>query len=186
MDQAWFLFLNGLPASVPALGAIAVALSKYGLACYAAMLIWLWWRGTPFDVPRRTLLLSVLAGTLSLVANFGLNLAVPRPRPFLVLPAHVLVGAPHDPSFPSDHAAFTSAIAGTLLLARTAGWGAVGLLGAFAIGISRVIVGVHYPSDIAGGVIVGTICAALALALERPLDPVLRRLLGIARQWHLA
>jgi len=188
MDRAWFLVLNGLSVSAPAVGTIAVIVSNYGPVCYAAILAWLWWRGSvAADARRRTLLLAVLAGTLSHLVNYGLNIAVPQPRPFLVLPAHVLVGSPpHDPSFPSDHAAFTSAIAVTLLLARMAGWGAVGLLGAFAIGTSRVIVGVHYPSDIVGGVIVGTMCAALALALERPLDPVLRRLLGIARQWHLA
>jgi undecaprenyl-diphosphatase len=188
MDRAWFLFLNGLPVSMPAIGTIAVIFSKYGPVCYAAILAWLWWRGTAgSDGRRRTLLLAVLAGTLSLLVNVGLNAAVPRPRPFLVLPAHVLGGSPpHDPSFPSDHAAFTTAIAVTLLLVKTTGWGVAGVLGACAIGTSRVIVGVHYPSDIVGGVLVGTICAALALALERPLDPILRRLLGIARRWHLA
>jgi hypothetical protein len=84
MDQAWFLFLNGLPASVPALGTIAVIFSKYGPVCYAALLAWLWW--------RRRLLLAVVAATLSLAVNVGLNIAVPRPRPFLVIPAHALGG----------------------------------------------------------------------------------------------
>jgi membrane-associated phospholipid phosphatase len=126
MDQTWFLFLNGLPARLPALGTIAVAVATHGIVSYVAVLIWLWWRGTPSDARRRTLLLSVLAGTLSLVANVGLNLAAPRPRPFLVLPAQVLLRAPHDPSFPSDHAAFTSAIAITWLLAGMRGWGLAG------------------------------------------------------------
>jgi len=188
MDQVWFLFLNGLPANAPTIGTIAVALSKYGPVCYAAMLVWLWWRGTAAsDMRRRILLLAVLAGTLSLVANFGLNLAVPRPRPFLVLPAHVLAGTPaHDPSFPSDHAAFTSAIGITLLLGGMVKWGAAGLLGAFAIGTSRVIVGVHYPSDVLGGVLVGAVCGAVTFQAQRPLRPALDLLLGAARRLRLA
>lgn len=188
MDQAWFLFLNGLPASVPALGATAVALSKYGPACYAAMLVWLWWRGTAAsDVRRRILLLAVLAGTLALLVNVGLNVVVPRPRPFLVLPAHLLGGAPpHDPSFPSDHAAFTSAIATTLLLGGIGRWGVAGLFGAFAVGTSRVISGVHYPSDVLGGVLVGAVCGAVSLQAQRPLRPALDFILGIARRLRLA
>lgn len=187
MDQAWFLFLNELPASVPALGTIAVALSKYGPVCYAAMLGWLWWRGTgPSDARRRTLLLAVLAATLALVANFGLNLAVPRPRPFLVLPVHLLGVPPRDPSFPSDHAAFASAIAITLLLGGIDKWGLAGLLGAFAMGASRVIVGVHYPSDVVGGVLVGAICGAVSLQAQRPLRPALDFILGAARRLRLA
>jgi undecaprenyl-diphosphatase len=188
MDRTWFLFLNGLPESVPVVGTIAILLSKFGPVGYAAILAWLWWTGpTAPDARRKRLLLAVGAAMLALAVNVGLNIVLPRPRPFMVLPAHVLVGSPpHDPSFPSDHAAFTSAIAVTLVLAGISGWGAVGLLGAFVIGTSRVIVGVHYPSDIVGGVIVGAICAVLALALERPLDPVLSRLVGIARRWHLA
>lgn len=188
MDQAWFLFLNGLPASAPAVGTLAVVFSTYGPVCYAAILAWLWWRGAAApDARRRLLLLAVVAGFLSLLVNVGLNLAIPRPRPFLVLPAHILVGSPpHDPSFPSDHAAFTSAIAFTLLLGGMVRWGAVALLGAFAVGASRVIVGVHYPSDVMGGALVGAVCGAVGLQAERPLRPILDLVLAVARRLRLA
>ncbi len=111
MDKAWFLYLNGLPASVPALGKTAVATAKYGLFLYGLLVLWIWWRGTGESEERRkTILLAIFAGVLALGINAVLNAEVPRPRPFLTLPAHVLVQSPpHDPSFPSDHAAVAEA-----------------------------------------------------------------------------
>lgn len=189
MDQSWFLFLNRVPASVPAIGAIAVAVFKYGPVFYAAVLVWLWARGMgtteAMQARRRRLLLAVLAAALSLAVNLVFNAAIPRP--FLVLPAHVLGGPPpHDPSFPSDHAAFSAAIATTLLLGGMAGWGAAGLLGSFVLGASRIIVGVHFPSDVHGGFVVGAACGAAVSAAEDRLRPALDLLLGVARRLRLA
>ncbi len=129
----------------------------------------------------------MLAAVLALGINALLNVVLPRPRPFLVLPVHVLVTSrPQDSSFPSDHAASASAIAATLLLGTEARWGVLGLLGALVIGASRVIAGVHYPSDILGGVLVGAMCAGFALRAEAPLRPVLNFALETARQLRLA
>ncbi len=188
MDQAWFLYLNGLPVSAPVLGTLAVLVSKYGIVLYPLLMLGLWWRGSGESERRRgVLLLSVLAVVLALGVNAVLNGIFPRPRSFLVLPVHVLVTPPpHDSSFPSDHAAVASAIAVTLLCGVGAGWGVLGLLGALVIGASRVIVGVHYPSDILGGVLVGAVCAGIALRAEAPLRPVVTFVLGIARRLRLA
>ncbi len=108
MDQGWFLYLNGLPASVPVLGKLAIVASKYGLVLYHVLLLAPWLRGSGDpDRRRRVLLFSLLATALALGVNALLNVVVSRPRPFLELPAHVLVASrPHDSSFPSDHAAF--------------------------------------------------------------------------------
>ncbi len=52
MDRAWFLLLNGLSVSAPVAGTIAVIVSTYGPVCYAAILAWLWWRGSARPLPR--------------------------------------------------------------------------------------------------------------------------------------
>jgi membrane-associated phospholipid phosphatase len=44
-------------------------------------------------------------------------------------------------------------------------WGLVFLFLALLIGYSRVYVGVHYPTDVAAGFLVGVVAAALILAL---------------------
>jgi membrane-associated phospholipid phosphatase len=70
-------------------------------------------------------------------------------------------------SFPSGHAttAFAVATALALFLPR---WQAPLFITAAAVGLSRVVVGAHYPSDVLGGVAVGTLVAiAVARAFAR-------------------
>lgn len=187
MDRTWFLYLNGLPAGTPTIATFATVAATYGITLYPVLLLGLWMRGANDpDRRRRVLLLAVCAAAFALGVNALLNVAFPRPRPFLVLPAHVLGARPHDSSFPSDHAAVATAIAVELVIGGEAGWGVLGLLGALVIGTSRVIIGVHYPSDILGGALVGAMCAMIAFRAEPWLRPVLDVVLAIARRAHLA
>jgi membrane-associated phospholipid phosphatase len=80
----------------------------------------------------------------------------------------VVIDRSTDPSFPSDHAtgAFAIAVA-VLLISWRVGLGF--LLFAAAIAVSRVIVGVHYPSDVLAGAAIGSACAiVVVLGLRRP------------------
>ena len=85
-----------------------------------------------------------------------------RPRPYEALGhVHLFVAPSGDPSFPSDHATAAFAIAVALLLRnRRVGW--IALAMATVVSISRIAVGVHYPSDVLGGAMIGCL-AALAL-----------------------
>lgn len=91
-------------------------------------------------------------------------------RPFQTHEVHQLI--PHDPgqSFPSDHAmaAFGVALAALMFLSRA--WGGILAVAAVAIGFSRVYVGVHYPGDIAGALVVAAlgVGAVAAVAWLRP------------------
>jgi undecaprenyl-diphosphatase len=83
-----------------------------------------------------------------------------RPRPYAAHPAdaHLFVPASHDPSFPSDHATAAFAIAVAILL-RHRKAGVVALALAVLVALARVVVGVHYPSDVLGGAAIGTLAA---------------------------
>ncbi|HLW59513.1 MAG TPA: phosphatase PAP2 family protein [bacterium] len=182
-----FAFLNALPASIPGVGPGAVLVARFGLALYAAIGVWLWRGGRNADERRGTLLLALLAAVLAVGVNLVVNAAFPRPRPFLVLPAHVLVPSPpRDASFPSDHTAVAGAVSVMLLLGGQGGWGMLGLLGAALIGAARVVVGVHYPSDVAAGILIGAACAAAASRVRAPLRPMLDTILAVAKRAHLA
>jgi membrane-associated phospholipid phosphatase len=86
-----------------------------------------------------------------------------RERPFLAHPSEtlLLVAPSHEPSFPSDHAVAAFAIAFSVALIGGRWIGAFYLAGATVVGITRVFVGLHYPGDIAGGVLVGLVAALL-------------------------
>jgi undecaprenyl-diphosphatase len=83
-----------------------------------------------------------------------------RERPFAAHPTQTLLLVPGsgDPSFPSDHATAAFAIAFSVLLVGRR-LGAVFVLAALMIGMSRIFVGVHYPGDVAGGALVGLVAA---------------------------
>jgi len=87
-----------------------------------------------------------------------------RFRPFVMEGINRLIDKTStETSFPSGHTliAFTLAFSVFWLNKK---WGAVFLLGALAVGLSRIIVGVHYPSDVAAGIIIAFV---LSLAVRR-------------------
>jgi membrane-associated phospholipid phosphatase len=88
---------------------------------------------------------------------------VRRPRPHHPAVA-VNVGTPSSLSFPSAHA--TSTTAAAILLARVTGLPLPVML-VPPMALSRVLLGVHYPSDVATGVAVGAAVAAVAARAER-------------------
>jgi undecaprenyl-diphosphatase len=88
--------------------------------------------------------------------------AADRPRPFVAHPGSVHIFAPHvrDPSMPSDHATASFAIAVSLLIRRTR-FAPLALLAAIVISASRVVLGLHYPTDVLAGALLGSLCAVL-------------------------
>ncbi len=109
-----------------------------------------------------------LAFCAALIARFGITelirLIYPRPRPFEVLP-DVIQLVPHagDGAFPSGHAALAFAIA-TAVFSYYPKTGTFFFLAALSIGIGRVAAGVHWPSDIVGGAMVGI---ATSIAVQK-------------------
>jgi undecaprenyl-diphosphatase len=86
-----------------------------------------------------------------------------------------LIVIPHSHSFPSGHTATSFAGATALSLVYPRGTPAFLLLAA-AIAYSRLYVGVHFPLDVAGGVVIGVVTALLLLAAARRRSlPGLRR-----------
>ncbi|AOK31213.1 MULTISPECIES: undecaprenyl-diphosphatase [Burkholderia] len=98
-------------------------------------------------------------------------------RPFALGIGTQLVPHAPDSSFPSDHMTFVASIAAGLIVAaatRTAG--IVLAFIAVVVGWGRVYVGVHWPFDIAGGVLVGTAGALAVHLYGRPLTALLDRI----------
>jgi undecaprenyl-diphosphatase len=115
---------------------------------------------------RAAALLVLVAVLGGLAINSLLKIQFARPRPDLFVPAAKVFTA----SFPSGHAAYSAITYMTLaaLLARTTGslrlriyFVAVAVTLTFMIGVSRVYLGVHYPTDVLAGWCVGSAWALL-------------------------
>ncbi len=109
---------------------------------------------------RHAAVAAGLSATLALLVAQVIAAAWDRQRPYEAHPgdAHLLLSASPDPSFPSDHATAAFAIAVAIgLRHRTAG--VVAFVLALLVSLSRVALGTHYPSDIAGGAALGAIVA---------------------------
>jgi membrane-associated phospholipid phosphatase len=93
---------------------------------------------------------------LSAGITFGLKYAINRPRPFITYPFIDKRMNAGGPSFPSGHTSDAFATATSLSLAFPK-WYIItpSFLWACAVGYSRMDLGVHYPSDVLAGAIIG-------------------------------
>lgn len=121
-----------------------------------------------FRQTRKTgvaVLLALLTGAL--ITNVVLKPLFARTRPYEVIEGLVLlVHRQKDYSFPSGHscAAFAGAAVCYRRLPRPYGTGLLILAGLLAF--SRLYVGVHYPSDVLGGIMTGLLAAWTALKIS--------------------
>jgi undecaprenyl-diphosphatase len=107
----------------------------------------------------------LLAGTANLTLYLWVKGKIGRPRPFVKCPDIRACGRALDQfSFPSGHALHATTF--TILLSAyypPTVWVLVPV--AVLMALSRVALGLHYPSDVAAGAVIGAATASLLLAL---------------------
>lgn len=159
-DRALFFFFNHLPAYTGPGFWANVTLLGDGLVCAVLLLPWL--RRHPERVWGG--LLGALIMFIILRTFKGL---ISLPRPLGVLPEEMVnvIGPGHRKSaFPSGHAATIFLYFGIWALSERRRWLSVLLVfPAVLVGISRMAVGVHWPSDVLAGAALGWISAWLGL-----------------------
>ncbi len=141
-------------------GAVGVVVA---LAVLASAL--LWWRGVPLIAAAAP---SIAVASAGAVAGL-LKVLVGRARP----PAAYRLLSETDASFPSGHATGSMALGLSVAvvvsvyllrrpLARAAAM-ATGVIIPTAIGLSRLELGVHWPTDVVAGLALGTAAASIAV-----------------------
>jgi membrane-associated phospholipid phosphatase len=170
---------------------VIVALQSAGEWLLAPMRLFSFLGSEPFFLlimPAVVWCLDVRVGLrmgLVLLTSASLNnlvkLAFGWPRPYWV--SDQVQGLAHEGSFgvPSGHAQNALAMWGTLAIVLRRRW-AVLVLGVlvFLISLSRLYLGVHFPSDVLGGWAIAAILLLAIAWLERPLERwLVRRPLGV-------
>ena len=138
--------LDGVPL------AVAVAAAEWLIMLVPATLILMWLRGTP-EV-RAVALRAALAVGFALLANGIVALFWFSQRPFVIGMAENILQHDGDSSFPSDHATIMFTMA--FVLASSAHTRAAGIwltVAALATACARVYVGVHFPLDMLGALL---------------------------------
>lgn len=173
IDIALFHFINGsLRNSVfDFLMPFVTDLNKQRilLVFVAVILLWMLIRGKR-NVKIAALLLIITISVSDQLNSSVIKYWLERPRPCHALQnVHLLVSCGSGFSFPSSHA--VNNFAAALILAfffPRAKWWFFGF--AAIVAFSRVYVGVHYPSDVIGGAVIGLFCAANVLLVFSVLE----------------
>ena len=166
-DEVWFRHLNDLVQNV-FWAKIFFVLALYGIVIYLLILIYYWYHNSNMKnrfYHKRAMVLASLAVLLTIIFENGFDLVFARPRPVMVydhvISFDVLVDSA---SFPSLHVAVAFAFSVMLLLMGYKKLGTACTILALAIGISRIASGVHYPTDVIGGILLGTLSALLVFS----------------------
>lgn len=142
------------------------------VAVFAAVpLVWLLvaWYALAFVLRSRGRLrelTAILSGSLAgYLASAFIGHLWFRVRPFAAGAAHLIIAQPYVlKSFPSDHATAAFYLA-LLLTAERPGWWWSYLV-AMLVAVGRVAVGVHYPTDVLAGALLGTFFGFVTLWLR--------------------
>lgn len=186
MDYALFRLINGLAGRWSLLDeTMRFFATDYVVPTTLICGLLLLWFGRTFEMKRQALLAIISLALANAIVQAS-NAIWFRPRPFTAHEVTLLFYHPSDSSFPSNPAATTWALAWTIwCYDRRYGFAFVAL--AFTMGLSRIFVGVHYPFDVLGGMIVGIVSARTVVHHLTPrLTPVLRLIITVARRLTLA
>lgn len=120
------------------------------------------WLGHSSKV-RYGMIEATWSGILGLSFNMLIGLLWQHPRPFMIGLGHTFLTHVPDSSFPSDHLTLLLAVALSLCLARqTRTMGVALVFLSVPIAWARIYLGVHFPLDMLGSLLVSALSATLA------------------------
>lgn len=164
LNRTLFLWINATPESPAWLISLATFIARdlIAIAPLAVVALWLWGSDQQLKTQRTLVLKTGIALAYALTISWCIGNLFPHARPFVVGLGHQFLSHAPDDSYPSDHgtAIFTFAIA---FLCWHRVWSGAILMGiSIAIAWSRIYLGVHWPADMVGGLLVGALSCLFA------------------------
>jgi len=165
LDLDLFFLLNNLAGQSKIFDDLIIFLTAYlqyflGLVFLLVLFSWSYSKREKVRIFLVIFLSAVIArlGVTELIRYF-----YNRPRPFMIYQVQQLI--PESGwSFPSGHSTFFFAMS-TAIYFYNKKWGIAFFIASILMNVSRIVAGVHYPSDILGGAMVGIAVGWLIFAL---------------------
>ncbi len=170
LDWRFYKAIYDVSLDHHAIGTAFSDIEKVSIPVMVVITVGLWLLARPGGSEKWKLAAVSALGSAALA--LGINRVISsaiwdRHRPYLTHHiAHPWISS-HDPSFPSDHASATFAIAFAVLMFDAVA-GGIFLFLALVISVGRLFIGAHYPGDIGGGFLVGLAAALVVARLARP------------------
>jgi len=151
LNHSLFLLINASAQPPALLLQLATFLAQWLIDGIPLLLVWLWLRGGRIER------YAAVTATLSVLFALGCGQLIttlwPHPRPFMIGLGHTFLEHKPEASFPSDHATVFFTLGLGLMLGSLRRLGALVLLLGVLVGWSRIYLGVHFPFDIAGALL---------------------------------
>lgn len=143
----------------------AVLAAEYLIYLIPVLLVVLWLWGT--SKQRSPLLLATIVAFVALGVNQLIGLAWFHPRPDVLGVGRTLFAHAAESSFPCDHMTVFWTIGLTLFCsAATKFVGATTMAVGIVVAWARVFLGVHFPLDMLGAIVISSVCFAIFIPLR--------------------
>jgi undecaprenyl-diphosphatase len=179
LDYHWFQLINQLVNTLSFLNPIMRLFASNAEYVFYIGVVFYWFMRQ--DVMRRMVVESIISACAALIFSGLIGHFIYRDRPFVTHTVLQLIAHPANASFPSDHAIGAFVIATSIWIFRRKE-GVFWLSLAACIAFSRVWTGVHYPSDVLAGAVIGV---AAAVAVHQLFTRSTMALKGLKQVIHL-
>ena len=178
-----FNAINSLAGKSAFLDKIMLISASYLIYAIPIFILYLWFRKGRDNESRKVALFVFSCAMLSLVIGWIIGLFYFHPRPFMLNLGTLLMHHSADNSFPSDHGLVMFSVALALLYIKKYKSGIVMMLLAIIVGFARVFVGVHFPFDILGSLVISLFVATLLFIYKTPIYRTFESILRLSNKF---
>ena len=169
IDILIFNFFAATPQTPTLIAYLGIVCAKFLIYFIPFHLIILWFLGGRGE--RQAALSIVISVAVALLLSFIIGQLFYRPRPFVAGIVKALIEHKENASFPSNHALIFTIYVFSLYWYRYKQVARIGLVLGLLTCWGRVFTGVHYPSDIFGGIVLGLVISVIVARFLMPFVP---------------